>query len=318
MGRILITGIEGFVGQHLARHLAGSGDQVIGIHYADAPSGIAAECHHGDVRDFEWMRASIASIRPDAVVHLAAVSSVLESEAHVVDTYQVNAIGTLNLLEAVRTTGVSPRILLISSADVYGRSVPPEPLDESSPAQPISPYALSKVASEDAGRFFSRAFGTDVVILRPFSHTGPGQRSDFVFPTVASRIAEVERAFADNPQLDDASRTIELGNLDVRRDYTDVRDIARAYGLALQHCRSGETYVITSGNRLMIREGVEMLRQLARCEVHCRSSARKRRDRDLPLLTGNPTKFARETGWKPQIPIETTMRDLLDYYRNIV
>ncbi len=316
MSRVLITGIEGFAGQHLARHLADSGDEVIGIHYADAPAAIDAELHRGDVREYEWLRTAIASTRPDAIVHLAAVSSVVESEAHVVDTYRTNAIGTLNLLEAVRTTKVPARMLVISSADVYGRNVPAQPLDESTPVEPISPYALSKVAGEEAGRFYHRAFATDVVILRPFSHTGPGQRTDFVFPTVASRIADIERLADGNPELDDPARTIELGNIDVRRDYTDVRDIVRAYGLALRQCRAGETYVITSGNRLMISEGVEMLRRLARTEVFCRSTASKRRDRDLPLLTGNPAKFSRATGWRPEIPLETTMRDLLDYYRS--
>ncbi len=315
MSRAFITGIEGFVGRHLARRLIADGHDVSGIHFADPGPGLEADLHRGDIRDFNRLKAILTLTRPDKVIHLAAVSSVAESETHVLETYDVNAIGTLNLLEALRATDSRARVLLISSADVYGRTAAREPLTEQTTPQPINPYALSKLAAEEAGRFSHRAFGTDVVILRPFSHTGPGQSKHFVFPTVARRIVEIERAAEKNPDLDAQARTIELGNLDVRRDYTDVRDVVRAYVLALDRCAAGETYNVTSGSASLIRDGVETLCRLARCELTYTSTAAKRRRRDLPLLTGATAKFFEATNWQPEIPFQQTLADLLDWSR---
>ncbi|UCG41820.1 MAG: GDP-mannose 4,6-dehydratase [candidate division WOR-3 bacterium] len=317
MSRVLVTGIEGFVGQHLARHLRKHNHEVIGLHFAPAESGLAERLYQGDVRDFARLKEVLDEARPEHIVHLAAVSSVAEAETHVLETYDVNAAGTLNLLEAARLSGLSARILLISSADVYGSSTTGAPLTEEAPVRPLSPYGLSKLAAEEAGRFSSRAFGMDVVILRPFSHTGPGQSTRFVFPTVASRIVEIEQAAAASLDLDEASRTIRLGNLDVRRDYTDVRDVVEAYALALDRCESGETYNVTSGRAVPIRDGVETLCSMARCEVRFASSATRRRSRDLPLLTGSNDKLVQATGWQLSIPLEQTLSDLLDHHRSL-
>jgi len=306
--QVLITGIEGFVGGHLCRHLAGAGYRVIGLHWAEVTTPLPAELIQGDVCNFAGLKAVMEQTRPDAIVHLAGVTAVAISEAHPLATYQVNVLGTVNLLEAARQAVPNCRILVISSADVYGRANIGKPLSEETPPQPVSPYALSKLMASEAGRFYHRAFGMDVVILRPFSHTGPGQAATFVFPSVAQRIVEIERGKAEP--------VIEMGNIEVRRDYTDVRDIVRAYELALERCQKGETYNVTSGRPLMIKEGVEILCNLARVKVTITSTAAKRRERDIPLLTGDPTKFETATGWKPEIPIETTLADLLEYYRN--
>jgi len=306
--RVLITGIEGFVGGHLCRQLAGAGHRIIGLHWADVTTPLPAELIHGDVRNFAGLKATLEQTRPDAIIHLAGVTSVVTSEAHALTTCQVNVLGTVNLLEAARQSVPNCRILLISSADVYGRANIGKPLSEETPPQPVSPYALSKLMADEAGRFYQRAFGMDVVILRPFSHTGPGQAATFVFPSVAQRIVAIERGKAEP--------VIELGNIEVRRDYTDVRDIVRAYELALERCPQGETYNVTSGRPLMIKEGVEILANLGRVKVTITSTSAKRRERDIPLLTGDPTKFGTATGWKPKIPIETTLADLLEYYRN--
>lgn len=317
MSRVLITGIEGFVGRHLARLLLGQGHEVAGVHLAEPPHDLAVELLRGSVCDFAWLRDAVRQTRPDRVVHLAAVSSVAESETHVLETFETNAVGTLNLLEAVRLSGSKTRVLLVSSAAVYGRAGSGGTLTEETPPQPINPYGLSKLAAEEAGRFAHRAFGTDVVILRPFSHTGPGQGPGFVFPTVARRIAAIEKAAAADPGLDRASRTVELGNLDVRPDYTDVRDIVRAYALALDRCEAGETYNVTSGNSLLLRDGVETLIRLARTETQYKSVAARRRERDIPVLHGSAAKLAEATGWQPLIPLEQTLADLLDYYRSL-
>ena len=309
MSRILVTGIEGFAGGHLARHLADARHTIIGLHWADAQPGLPAELHRGDICDFDATRSLLESTRPDGIIHLAGISSVALSESHQMATYEVNALGTLKLLEAVRQLQLKCRIVLISSADVYGRSNIGRPLNEDLPSLPLSPYALSKHMTAEAGRFYHRAFGLDVVIIRPFSHTGPGQTTTFVFPKVANAIAQTERG-AREP-------VIEMGDLQIRRDYTDVRDVVRAYLLALERCTPGETYNVTSGKPLMIKEGVDYLCSLARVPVQVKSSAAKFRPHDIPLLTGDPSKFAAATGWNPEIPFTKTLSDLLDYYRSV-
>jgi len=309
MNRVLVTGIEGFVGGHLARYLVSTGHSVFGLHWADAPVGLPGELHKGDVCDFDATRSLLEKTRPDGIIHLAGISSVALSESRQMTTYEVNALGTLKLLEAVRQLQLKCRIILISSADVYGRSNVGRPLDENLPSLPLSPYALSKHMTAEAGRFYQRAFGLDVVILRPFSHTGPGQATTFVFPKVANAIAQIERGKSEP--------VIEMGDLQVRRDYTDVRDVVRAYGLALERCASGETYNVTSGKPVVIKEGVDYLCGLSRVPVQVHSSAAKFRPHDIPLLTGDPSKFAAATGWKPEIPFTKTLSDLLDYYRSV-
>jgi GDP-4-dehydro-6-deoxy-D-mannose reductase len=307
MSRILVTGIEGFVGGHLARHLVSSRHAVIGLNWAEAPAGLPGELHKGDVCDFDATRSLLEATRPDGIIHLAGISSVALSESHQMTTYEVNALGTLKLLEAVRQLQLECRIVLISSADVYGRSNVGRPLTEDLPSLPLSPYALSKHMTGEAGLFYHRAFGLNVVVLRPFSHTGPGQTRTFVFPKVASAIADIERRRTEP--------VIEMGDLSVRRDYTDVRDVVRAYLLALERCAAGETYNVTSGKPLVIQEGVDYLCSLARVPVQVKSSAAKFRPHDIPLLTGDPSKFHAATGWKPEIPFTQTLSDLLDYYR---
>ncbi|MFO7651053.1 MAG: GDP-mannose 4,6-dehydratase [bacterium] len=307
MSRVLVTGIEGFVGGHLARRLRDSGHDVVGIHYAEPPAGLPARLMHGDVRVFPLLRLLVRASEPDWVVHLAGLSSVATSETRGSETWTINATGTLNLLESVRQLELDCRVLVISSADVYGRSNIGKPLEEDAPELPLSPYALSKQAAEDIARFYHRAYGTQCIILRPFSHTGPGQAPNFVFPKVAHAIAQVEAGRRDP--------VIEMGNLEVRRDYTDVRDIVRAYELALQHCTPGETYNVTSGKPALIGDGVELLRSKAKVPVEVRTAAAMLRGRDIPVLTGNPDKFRAATGWMPEIPFDQTLSDLLDYYR---
>jgi GDP-4-dehydro-6-deoxy-D-mannose reductase len=309
MSRILVTGIEGFAGGHLARHLAASGHAVVGLHWADAPAGLPAELHRGNICDFDATRSLLEQTKPEGIIHLAGLSSVALSESRQMTTYEVNALGTLKLLEAVRQLQLKCRLVLVSSADVYGRSNVGRPLSEDLPSLPLSPYALSKHMTAEAGLFYHRAFGLDVVILRPFSHTGPGQTTAFVFPKVANAIARIERGHGEP--------VIEMGDLSVRRDYTDVRDVVRAYLLALERCAPGETYNVTSGEPLVIQEGVDLLCGLARVPVQVKSSAAKFRPHDIPLLTGDPSKFAAATGWKPEIPFTQTLSDLLDYYRGL-
>jgi GDP-4-dehydro-6-deoxy-D-mannose reductase len=323
MSRVLITGIEGFVGRHLAGHLADAGHEVCGTHLADPPADPRIRLHRADIRNLAALGRAIADCRPERVVHLAAVSSVAESENQLLVTWEVNATGTLALFEALRLAEARPRVVVISSANVYGPAVssghprvrPPDPLTEDSPTRPLSPYALSKLACEQVSSYYRHAYGFDVVILRPFSHTGPGQSPTFVFPSAARRIAAIEHRWARNPGLDETARTLEMGNLDVRRDYADVRDVVRAYALALDRCESGTTCNVTSGRPVLIREGIELLCRMARCPVRVITNVDRLRPRDLPVLTGDPSRFRAATGWEPAIPFEQTLTDLLDYWR---
>ncbi len=309
MNRVLITGIEGFVGKHLAKQLSEEGWQVIGLHWAAVTEPLPAELYRGDVCDYPAVLSLLEKTRPSSIIHLAGVSSVAASQERVLSTYEVNVLGTIKLLEAIRVLNLPCRILLISSADVYGRSSVGRPLSESDPTLPVSSYALSKLLAEEAGRYYHRSHGMDIVILRPFSHTGPGQTPSFVFPKVAKAIALAERG--ERPPV------VELGNLDIRRDYCDVRDIVRAYSAALARCQGGEVYNVTSGKPILLREMIDYLCTLARKPITVSVSPGLVRQQDIPLLTGSPAKFQTTTGWKPEIPFQKTLADLLEYYRRL-
>ncbi|HDR00466.1 MAG TPA: NAD-dependent epimerase/dehydratase family protein [candidate division WOR-3 bacterium] len=317
MSRVLVTGIEGFAGRHLAALLADTGHTVSGIHLAPPPTDPRLRLYEADIRDLAAVRRAVTDCRPERVVHLAAVSSVAESENAATTTFEVNALGTLKLFEALRLAGLAPRVLVISSANVYGPAVssvypmarPPAPLTEDAAIQPLSPYALSKLACEQVGRYYRDAHGFDVVTLRPFSHTGPGQSPSFVFSSAARRIAALEHS------RDNTGGRLEMGNLEVRRDYTDVRDIVRAYALALDRCDPGSVFNITSGRPVLLRDAIETMVRLARCPITVVTATDKLRPRDLPVLTGDPSRFHAATDWETEIPFEQTLADLLDYWR---
>jgi GDP-4-dehydro-6-deoxy-D-mannose reductase len=305
MKRVLITGIEGFVGTHLSCYLNELGYQVYGIHHAEPRGKIAAELFCADICDFDRVKALLEQCRPEWIFHLAGVSSVAEAEKNPIPAYQVNTIGTLKLLLAVHQLMLPCRILLVSSADVYGRGEKPH--TENDPPNPLTVYARSKLLSEEMGRLYYQTWGMDIVIVRPFSHTGPGQAPRFIFPKVARHIAMVEKGKAE-PLL-------WMGDLTVRRDYTDVRDIVRAYVLSMENCPSGETYNITSGNCIRLRDAVDTLLKLAKVPIEVRSGATEIRPYDIPYLSGSPERFVRQTNWQAEIPLEKTLADLLEYYR---
>lgn len=246
-------------------------------------------------------------IKPDGVFHLAAISSVAFSFSHPEETIRVNFHGTYNLLRALAELSLTPRVIIISSSDVYGKVKTESPLSEDSPLEPVSPYGLSKVIAEECARLFWRISGLDIIILRPFNHTGVGQREDFVFPYCAKRIAEIEKGGKED--------FLELGNIDVRRDYLDVRDVVVAYEMALRLGARGEVYNVATGKPITIREGVEFLISQAKPGAKILISPKKQRQWDLPYLSGNPQKFFEKTGWKPKWDIKETLKDLLDYYR---
>ncbi|MEO0009153.1 MAG: GDP-mannose 4,6-dehydratase [candidate division WOR-3 bacterium] len=306
--RALITGIEGFVGGHLCHYLQKLGWEVAGIHLNPPPAGLNVELFCADICDFDRLKSVLEQTRPEWIFHLAGVSSVAEAEKNPIPVYEINTLGTLKLLMAVHQLMLPCRLLFVSSADVYGRGEAPH--SETDPVAPLTVYARSKHLAEQLCRLYYQAWGMDIVIVRPFSHTGPGQAPRFIFPKVAQHIALVEK--------DKAEPVLKMGDLSVRRDYTDVRDVVRAYVLAMENCISGETYNITSGNAIRLREGVDLLLKMSRVPVEVRSGATEIRPYDIPYLSGNAEKFRLITGWQPEIPFEQTLADLLEYYRQRV
>ncbi|MGQ9707437.1 MAG: GDP-mannose 4,6-dehydratase [bacterium] len=305
---VLITGIEGFVGAHLCSYLQQLGYKVYGIHLTKPKANLSAELFQCDICDFAGVKAILEKCRPEWIFHLAGVSSVAEAERNPIPCYQINTIGTLKLLLAVYQLKLPVRILLVSSADVYGRG--DKPHTENDPPDPLTVYARSKLLAEEMGRLYYQTSWMDIVIVRPFSHTGPGQAPRFIFPKVAQHIALVEKGKAEP--------VLRMGDLTMRRDYTDVRDIVRAYVLTMENCLSGETYNITSGNCIRLRDGVDILLKLTDAPIELRSCATEIRPYDIPYLSGSPERFIRLTNWQAQIPFGKTLADLLEHYRQQV
>ena len=296
--RALVTGAKGFVGVWLSAHLADQGDEVIGID------------REVDITDAGAVREAVTGVAPEAVYHLAARAHVGESWSEPEGVLQVNAVGTLHLLEAARACADVPRVLLISSAEVYGAVAEDRlPVTEETPLAPVTPYAASKVAAEYLGLQAQLAHGLPVVRVRPFNHIGPGQSPGFVVPALAQRIAEAARAGAP---------TIPVGNLAARRDLTDVRDIVRAYRLVLTEGTPGEVYNVCSGRDVSISEVADRLLRLAGADLSLVPTSELMRPVDVPVVRGDPTKLEAATGWKPEFDLDTTLRDVLHQWHERV
>ncbi len=295
--KALITGAGGFVGPHLADHLRHAGDDVIGLDLASGP----------DLRDSEAWIAAIGDHRPDVVYHLAGWSDVGRSWSDPITTFEVNTMGTISILEAVRQAGAG-RILLISSADVYGVVTPDRlPLTEDHPVQPRSPYGASKQAAEAAALQYHRGNGVDVVVARPFNHLGPGQAPRFVAPAFAAQIAAAESG---------GSRRLEHGDLSPHRDLTDVRDVVRAYRLLAEQGRSGEVYNVCSGRTVSMQGLLDALLSMSEVEVDQVVDPALVRPVDLPVLRGSFDKLRSATGWEPRIELDATLASVLADARN--
>ncbi|MEO0092194.1 MAG: GDP-mannose 4,6-dehydratase [candidate division WOR-3 bacterium] len=304
MKKVLITGIEGFVGNYLAGYLSSLDYDVYGTYFA-IPPRTDYKIYYCDIRNHSQVLRVIKTIRPKVIFHLAAQSSVSQGEKNLKDTFAINTLGTLNILESVKEVKIKPRIMYISSCEVYGRS--DKKLTETSSTNPVSFYALSKLCAEKICLYYVNQYDFDVVILRPFSHTGPGQAEHFIFPSVAKRIAEIE-AGKRRPVLG-------VGNIKVKRDYLDVSDVIRAYYWAMKKGKSGEIYNITSGKPYTIEKCISFLLSLSQKKIKVKTIKSLIRANDIPILTGSAKKFSALTGWKPEVSFFTTLADLLNYYR---
>ena len=289
-GPVLVTGAGGFAGRYLVAEMG--------------EDGIAAAV---DVTDADEVSKAVDAIRPAAVVHLAARTSVAASWQDVPDVWRVNALGTVNILEAVRAKMPAARVLAVSSAEVYGRARE-IPTSETAPLEPLSPYAGSKAAAEIACAQ-ARLEGLDVVVVRPFPHTGPGQDERFAIGSWTRQIARLETR---------GGGALTVGNLSVERDITDVRDVARAYRLLLDPDVPAGTYNIASGRAVTMQRVVELLVAMAQSSVVVEHDAARMRPADIPVLCGDASRLTETTGWRPGIPLEETLADTLHHARELV
>ncbi|MEZ5177920.1 MAG: GDP-mannose 4,6-dehydratase [Acidimicrobiales bacterium] len=295
--KALVTGSTGFVGRHLVAHLTAMGDHVTGIDRAI--DGL-------DITDAAAVGAAIADIAPNVIYHLAGWADVGGSWKAPVEAFRANAEGTLNVLSAATDCGVE-RVVAVSSADVYGIVDPSElPLTEDSPLRPASPYAASKVAADYLGLQAWLGRGLPVLRVRAFNHLGPGQTDKFVAPALASRVARAEL---------EGGEVLKVGDLSARRDFTDVRDVVRAYRLLAEKGEPGQVYNVCSGVDLAVSDLADQLVAQARVPLRLEVDPDLLRPVELPVLRGSHQRLTDATGWEPEIPISQTLTDLLEDWR---
>ncbi|MBI2304639.1 MAG: GDP-mannose 4,6-dehydratase [Chloroflexi bacterium] len=346
--RVLITGITGMTGSHLADYLLtrdnvevygtyrwrsrmdnledikragrlniiGEGSTVTDV--AVLRSLVAEQGNpgkvnlvEGDMMDPYAMKRVIGAIRPDRIFHLAAQSYVPGSWAGPAETIQRNIIGQVNLLEAIREAGIDPLIHIAGSSEEYGLAYPNEvPIKESNPLRPMSPYAVSKVAQEMLALQYFRSYGLKAIVTRGFNHEGPRRGHVFVTSNLAKQIAEIEKGLR--------SPVILVGDLSSQRDWTDVRDFVRAYWLVLEKGEPGEVYNIGSGVARQVKDLLDILLSMSQVQVEVKVDPSRFRPSDVRLLLADASKFTQLTGWRPEIPFTQTLKDLLSYWRERV
>jgi GDP-4-dehydro-6-deoxy-D-mannose reductase len=299
--RALVTGGSGFVGTHLSRLLRERGGEVVvaGRAHDREPVDVVLE-----LDDAASVRRAVDTAAPDIVFHLAAQAFVPESIADPLRTYDVNALGTARLFEALRDRPAPPRVVLASSAEVYGsRERADYPLHETLAPRPATPYAASKVAAEAVALAAWRTYGVPVVLARAFNHIGPGQDPRFAIPAFALQLARVA---AGGPPL------VKVGNLDTLRDFLDVRDVVAAYAALAERGRAGEVYNVCSGTPVSLKEMLRRLIMIAGVAVEVRDDPERMRQSDVPTSYGDPGKLRADTGWETQISLDAALRDVYE------
>lgn len=315
--KAFITGIAGFVGSHLAELLLSKGYEVHGLcrprSKTDHIESIYSKLHlsDADLMDSHSLYDSISRIKPDYIFHLAAQSFVPTSWKSPSVTLEVNVVGSANLFEAVRQAGINPAIQIACSSEEYGLVHKDEvPITENNPLRPLSPYAVSKVAMDYLGYQYHESYGMNIIRTRGFNHTGPRRGATFAESSFARQIAMIEKGKQEP--------VIYVGNLDAERDYTDVRDMVAAYLLSVEKCEPGEVYNICTGESIVIGDMLDLLLSFSKVKVEIKEDPERMRPSDVPILTGDNSKFVAKTGWKPTIPFKQTMEDLLNYWREHV
>ena len=313
MYKYLITGLSGFVGGHYLEHLAKvePSAEVLGLDVTPLdpgriPERLTVRSEKADLLHAETVFTYIERFRPDYILHLASQSSVAYSWHYPVDCFLNNTNVFLNIVEAVRKTHTRCRILSIGSSEEYGNVDAADlPLKENSPLRPLSPYAVARVSQEMLSQIYSTGYGIDIIITRSFNHIGPGQNARFAIP---SFIAQVIRSkLADQNDV-----TIKTGNLEIVRDFTDVRDVVRAYHLLLHGGHSGEIYNVCSGTGYRLGEIVEMIGKILEIDVHAEIDSNLVRPNDNPIIIGSNDKLRLRTGWLPQYTLRETLAVMIE------
>lgn len=312
MRRALIVGVTGFAGPYLAAELrsqdvdcAGLSRAAISNQHPISLEGV--RLHDVDIRDRHAVTAVLQAERPDWVFHLASISHVPTTQANPELTFDVNVAGFFNVLEGLRTLNRPSRIVFTSSGSVYGNVDSGEKgFDEEWPTRPASPYATSKLMGEQLARSFADDFGLDVIVARPFNHTGPGQSPSFACPAFAQAIA---KGIVHQQRVN-----LKTGRLDPLRDISDIRDVVRAYVLLAESGRAAEVYNVSSGSMTSMRQVLDRISALARVEVTTKLDPDKMRPHEIMRSGGDSSKIRRELGWRPEISLDRTLGDLLDYW----
>lgn len=306
MARIFITGATGFAGSHLVDELLAAGDEVVALVHGETSHQPTAEHDHlqtveGDLLNLAQVKAAVAEARPDVIYHLAGQASPGRSWQNPALTLAVNSGGTANVLEAAVAYG-RPRVVVVTSAEIYGPVQPDAlPITEATPPRPHHPYGVSKLAAGLLVGLYWQRYQLPVVEARPFNHIGPRQAAGFVVPDFASQLAAIK--LGQQPPL------IHVGNLSAERDFTDVRDVTRAYRLLAERGRPGETYLICSGQPISIHYLLNALLEIAGVEVEVRYDPARMRPSDTPQLYGSFDKIWQETGWRPEIHLRQSLTD---------
>jgi len=313
--RILITGITGFVGSHLAEYALAKGAQVYGADRWRSKTENIDHIKHrlnlieSNLRDLSSVHNLLETTKPDWIFHLAAQSFVATSWHAPTETLHNNIISQVNLLEALRVQRLKVRFLVVGSSEEYGLVYEDElPIKETNPLRPLSPYAVSKVAQDLMGYQYFKSYGLQIIRARAFNHEGPRRGEVFVTSNFSKQIAEIEAGLREP--------VVCVGNLAARRDYSDVRDILRGYWLLLERGEPGEVYNLCSGKEWSIQQVLNfLLAQSKVSKISVKEDPARLRPSDVPTLVGDSSKIEKAVGWRTEIPFEQTLRDLLDYWR---
>ena len=317
MRKVLITGVTGFAGSHLVDYLLTRNDcEIHGIwRWRSRTENIEhlkpgqITLHECDLRDATSTFDVIERVKPDWIFHLAAQSFVPTSWVAPTESLTTNILAQVNIFEAVRRLGLKTRIQLACSSEEYGMVYPDEtPIKETNPLRPLSPYAVSKVGQDMLGYQYWMSWKVDSVRTRGFNHEGPRRGPVFVASDFAKQIADIEKGRK--------APVLHVGNLEAKRDFTDVRDMVRAYVLALEKCEPGEVYNICRGQCWTIRETLDMLLAHTTTKIEVKQDPARLRLSDVQILLGDNSKFVKATGWQPTIPFEQTLTDMLEYWRS--